>query len=95
MTKRLKKPVDTKSNERYNKDDILACQKKGVIDMEASYKPVSGSLQNDKGTWVVRARVYAREEEAYKQKTKTTKLKVKDNTKRKAERMMKDILAQW
>lgn len=95
MTKRLKKPVDTKSDKGYNKDDNLACHKKGVIDMEASYKPVSGSLQNDKGTWVVRARVYDRETETYKQKTKSTKLKVKDSTKRKAERMMKDILAQW
>jgi len=61
----------------------------------ASYKTVKGNICDDKGTWVVRARVYDPISHNYKQRAKTTGYKVKDNTKRKAEQMMRDILFQW
>ena len=62
--------------------------------MTASHT-VTGSLQNDKGTWVVRARVYDPISGKTKNRTKSTKLKVKDNTKRKAQEQMKQIIAKW
>ena len=61
----------------------------------ASHKTVSASLQEDRGTWVVRGRVYDPETGKTRQRTKSTKLKVKNNTKRKAELIMRDIIAEW
>lgn len=61
----------------------------------ASPKTVSASLQDDKGTWVVRGRVYDPETGTIRQRTKSTKLKVKDSTKRKAELIMRDIISEW
>ncbi len=58
-------------------------------------KRVSASLQDDRGTWVVRGRVWNPDTESYLLKSKSTKLKVKDKTKRQAERVMRDIIARW
>lgn len=56
---------------------------------------VTASLQDDKGTWTVRGRVYDPTTGKMKQRTRSTGLKVKQNTKRKAEAMLKEIVAQW
>ena len=59
------------------------------------YHTVKGTLQDDKGTWAVRGYVYDPISGKKKQRSKSTGYKVKDNTKRKAERKMREILAQW
>lgn len=56
---------------------------------------VTASLQDDKGTWTVRGRVCDPATGKMKQRTRSTGLKVKNNTKRKAEAMMKEIIEQW
>lgn len=56
---------------------------------------VTASLQDDKGTWTVRGRVYDPVADRVRQRTRSTGLKVKDNTKRKAKEMMKQIVEQW
>lgn len=56
---------------------------------------VTASLQDDKGTWTVRGRVYDPTTGKMKQRTRSTGFKVKDNTKRKARDMMQEIVAQW
>lgn len=56
---------------------------------------VTASLQNDKGTWTVRGRVFDPSTGRMRQRTKSTGLKVKDKTKRKAEKMMEEIVKQW
>lgn len=52
-------------------------------------------LHDEDGTWVVRARVFYPSIGKTKQKSKSTGLKVKDKTKRKAELMMKTIIEGW
>lgn len=54
-----------------------------------------GSLQQDKGYWVVRARVYDPVRRKYRQRSKSTGIKTKEHRKREAERMKPDILANW
>ena len=61
----------------------------------ASRIAVKGTLHDDKGVWTVRARVFDPQTGKYKQKAKSTGYKVKDNTKRKAETAMKDIVEVW
>ena len=61
----------------------------------ASPKEIKGSLHDEDGTWVVRARVFYPSTGKTKQKSKSTGLKVKDKTKRKAELMMKEIIEGW
>lgn len=56
---------------------------------------VTASLQDDKGTWTVRARVYDPATGKMRQRTRSTGFKVKDNTKRKAKDKMQEIVAQW
>ena len=56
---------------------------------------VTASLQDDKGTWTVRGRVFDPETGKMKQRTRSTGLKVKDNTKKKAKAMMQEIIAEW
>lgn len=89
------KRVANKKNSSYNHGGDSACHIKEGIKIMASHKNVSASLHDDKGTWVVRARVYDPNTGKTKNKSKSTGLKVKDNTKRKAERMLKDIALQW
>lgn len=60
-----------------------------------SRKTVSASLQDDRGTWVVRGRVYDPETGKTRQRTRSTGLKVKNNTKRKAKEKMAEIIAEW
>ena len=54
-----------------------------------------GSLQQDKGYWVVRARVYDPVRRKYKHRSKTTGIKTKEHRKKEAERMIPAILANW
>lgn len=56
---------------------------------------VTASLQDDKGTWTVRGRVFDPGTGKMKQRTRSTGLKVKDNTKKKAKAMMQEIVAEW
>ena len=60
----------------------------------ASYHRVTGSLHDDKGTWVVRARVYDPLTGKTKQRSKSTGLKSPGN-KRAATRKKDEIVAQW
>lgn len=89
------KRVVKEKNSSYNKNGDSACHIKEGIKIMASHKNVSASLHDDKGTWVVRARVYDPNTGKTKNKSKSTGLKVKDNTKRKAERAMREIAEQW
>lgn len=61
----------------------------------ASRATIQGSLQNEKGIWVVRARVYDLVDEQTHNRSKSTGLRVKDNTKRAAEAKMREIVAEW
>lgn len=54
-----------------------------------------GSLQQDRGYWVVRARVYDPVRRKYKHRSKSTRIKVKEHRKKEAERMIPAILAEW
>ncbi len=89
-------PVERKTIKRYNNPiDSLACREKGVLYYMASPKEIKGSLYDEDGTWVVRARVFYPSTGKTKQKSKSTGLKVKDKTKRKAELAMKEIIENW
>ena len=61
----------------------------------ASQKEIKGSLHDVNGIWAIRARVFYPATGETKQKSKSTGLKVKDKTKRKAEMMMKTIIEEW
>ena len=56
---------------------------------------VKATLQKDRGIWCIRGRVYNPETGQMEQKTKSTGLKIKDNTKRKAEAMLRETVAAW
>lgn len=77
----------------YNRVGNLACPKKGVNKM-ASPK-TTASLIDDHGTWTVRGRVFDLETGKTRQRSKSTGLKVRDNTKRKAEALMGQIVDEW
>lgn len=78
----------------YNLSGNSACRKKGAPIMASEYT-VSASLQVDRGTYVVRGRIVNNETGDTIQRSKSTGLKVKDATKRAAEKAMRDIIAQW
>lgn len=61
----------------------------------AGKKEVSASLQMDKGTWVVRGKVYNPDTGKIAHRSKSTGLKIKDHTKRRAEKMMASIVTDW
>lgn len=61
----------------------------------AEPKTVKGTLLEEDGTWIVRARVFDPASGKVKQRSKSTGFKVRDGTKRKAERRMKEIVAAW
>lgn len=93
MTIRL---VEKRITKRYNSSiDSLARQEKEVTSDLASQNRIKGSLHDEDGTWVVRARVFYPHEGKTRQKSKSTGLKVRDKTKRKAELMMKEIIETW
>lgn len=91
------KTVERRAAKWYTKPiNSLACQKKKEdSNYMASPKEIKGSLHDEDGTWVVRARVFYPSTGKTKQKSKSTGLKVKDKTKRKAELMMKEIIEGW
>lgn len=91
-----RKTLEKKRKPKYSTNvGNLACQLKEVTDNMASHKTVKGNLYDDKGTWVVRARVFDPSTEKVRQRTKTTGFKVKDSTKRRAESAMRDIVLEW
>ena len=88
------KTLEKETPPRYNKHvGNLACQsKEGTATVSHTVK---GSLQDENGTWVVRARVFDASTGKVRQRSKSTGMKVRKNTKRQAERMMRDIVAAW
>lgn len=58
-------------------------------------REVKCTLHDDKGTWAVRGRVYSPKLGKYVNRSESTGLKVKDNTKRKAQKMMQEIASRW
>ena len=92
----LKKPMDNSKKRGYNVSSNPVCHSKEVVAQMASQsKTVKGTLSEDRGTWVVRARVFNPLTGKNEQRSKSTGLKVKDRTKRKAEQMLKEIVAEW
>lgn len=63
--------------------------------MTSERKTVSASLQVDRGYYVVRGRVFNPNTGKTQQRSKSTKLLVKGNNKRKALQMLKEITAKW
>ena len=72
----------------------LGLRKKGAVTM-SSPKTVKGSLHKKDGFWIVRGRIFDPSTHTYKQRARSTKLKVNGNNKRKAEEEMKIILSVW
>lgn len=72
----------------------LACQLKEVKANMASHT-VKGTLHDEDGTWIVRGRVFDPLIGKTRQRSKSTGLKVKDKTKRRAEAAMREIVAAW
>lgn len=58
-------------------------------------REIKASLQEDRGTYVVRGRVYDYSKRKYVNKSKSTGLKVKPGNKRKAESEMSKIVSAW
>ena len=96
LKKPLKKPMDNPRKVGYNVLSDPACHSKEVVTQMASQrKTVKGNLFEDRGTWVVRARVSNPLTGKNEQRSKSTGFKVKDCTKRKAEKAMEAIVATW
>ncbi|MCI6256978.1 MAG: site-specific integrase [Clostridiales bacterium] len=96
----LKKPksrVDEPKLKGYTNVGNPACHsgKEVSTDMASPQKTVRGTLVDDRGTWTVRGRVYDPATGKTRQRAKSTGLKTKNHTKRRAEEVMKEILAQW
>lgn len=90
-----REPLAKSRRGRYNAPvDGLACTKKEVVAM-AGHRSIKGSLHDEDGTWIVRARVYDPVSGKVRQRSKSTGLRVKDRTKRRAEKAMADILEAW
>lgn len=88
------KTLEKKNKKEYNTESVLVCRKKGAPRM-TDHITVKGTLVDDKGTWVVRARVYSRSTNRYIQKSKSTGLKTSGNNRRKAEKLMSVYLEAW
>ena len=83
-------------NRYTNSIGSLACQSKEVKYMTGQkYYTVTGNLYEEKGTYIVRARVFDPDSGKIRHKSKSTGFKVKDRTKAKANRAMREILAAW
>lgn len=78
-------------NKAVSKNRLAKRKEQKMVDKP---KSVNASLQVDHGTFVVRGRVYDPLTRTVRQRSKSTGLKVKGN-KRKAEQMMKEIVAEW
>lgn len=87
--------VDTSWKKNYNACiGSLACQGKEVNHMTEPIH-IKGSLHIEDGTYIVRARVPDPITGKVKQRSRSTRLKVKGNNKRRAEQAMREILAVW
>ena len=90
------KKVDKSDKKKYNKTSNPACQEKEVVNVAASCdKNIKGLLFDDKGTWAIRAKVFDPVSGKVKLKLKSTGLKVRDRTKRKAEAMIPGVVSVW
>lgn len=90
-----RKTLEKVTPKDYDESRSLVCHFKEVTRAMVDRKPVKGSLCEDKGTWVVRARVYDPTTGKTRLRSKSTGLKTKDSTKRKALQMMEEIVKQW
>lgn len=96
LKKSPKKPMDNLKKPGYNVFSNPACHAKEVVaHMASQRKTVKGNLFEDRGTWVVRARVFNPQTGKNEQRSKSTGFKVKDCTKRKAEKAMEAIIDAW
>ena len=86
--------LDFVGNGVYTEGGSLTCQIREVVDM-TGHIYIKGNLCEEDGTYVVRARVPDPLTGKKKHKSKSTGLKVKDGTKRKAEKLMREIVAKW
>lgn len=73
----------------------LACPEKGVSKMETGNYEVTASLQIDRETYVVRGRIRNTDTGEVRQRSKSTGYKVKDVSRRKAEKIMRKIVSDW
>lgn len=88
--------MDRRHGNSYDKNaDSLACPKEVIGNMASPQKAVKGTLHDEDGTWVVRARTFDHVSGKVKNRSKSTGLKVKDKTKRRAEQAMREIVAVW
>lgn len=86
--------LELSSDKCYNHSGCLAPRLKEVRKMTEP-KNVSATLQVDRGIYVIRGRVYDPVTGETKHKSKSTHLRVRDKTKRKAEQELKDAVEQW
>lgn len=75
-------------------ETLSAINNETVDDLDCR-KMIKGNICDDNGTWVVRARIFDPITGKIKQRSKSTGFKVKDNTKHKAEKVMRKIIAEW
>ena len=83
-----------KPRKQYDIRSSLVCQEKGDS-MKANHKLIKPTLRDDRGIWVVRARVYDPHTRSIKERTRSTGLRVKDNTKRQAQEIMRAFAEAW
>ena len=96
ITMPYEKGIVKEFRKRYNIPvGSLACQEKEVSKIMASQKLIKGSLHDEDGTWIIRARVLDPATGKTRQRSKSTGLKVKDKTKRRAEQVMREIVEAW
>ena len=83
--------MDEKRTLKYNRAVDSVVQKKGgtMANHESTW-----NLVEDKGTWVVRVRIWNPNTGKYTQKSKTTGLKVKDKTKNRAKKLAPEIASE-
>lgn len=95
LKRQAKKSVDNPEKQGYNvfSNPARRPRKEEKSRMTGQSKVQSYSLTDDRGIWVVRVRVLDGETETVKNRARSTGLKVKDKTKRKAQEMAKDIVA--
>lgn len=87
-------PLDENGIGWYNLGGGLACQVKEGRRMTEP-RTVNATLQIDRGVYVIRGRVYDPITRKVKQKSKSTGLLAKDNTKRKAEKELRRMVELW
>lgn len=93
--KRLESKIDKAKTKQYTKIGDPVCHPGKEVVQMADRKTVTAQLYDDRGVWTVRGRVWDPKSGKTKQKAKSTGLKVKDKTKRRAEQAMREIVEAW